>query len=144
MIMWQTKQTPLADLVNGLLWRISFKPMVHIRLELAVRDHVSNWLQLLIQTPHCGWLYNSQTSFLNSAELLEDKGVFAEARGELLSARDPDLWRLSTSGVGSEVDSDVRWAVLLWNASHKLICEGTLKCQVSAAPSFKNRLLHET
>ncbi len=38
-------------------------------------------------------------------------GIFAEAGGEPRSARNPDLRCLSTLGVGSEVDSDVREAV---------------------------------
>lgn len=54
-------------------------------------------------------------------------GIFAEAGGEPLAARDPDLRCLSTSGVGSEVDSDVREVVLLRDASHEIL-------GVSAAP----------
>lgn len=48
-------------------------------------------------------------------------GIFAEARGEPLSARDPNLRCLSTLGVGSEVVSDVRGVVLIWDASHEIL-----------------------
>ncbi len=48
-------------------------------------------------------------------------GIFAEAGGEPLSPRDPDLRCLSTLGVGSEVDSDVRVAVFLHDASHEIL-----------------------
>lgn len=60
-------------------------------------------------------------AFLDAAELPAMGGIFAEAGGEPLSARDPDLRCLSTLGVGSEVDSDVREVVWLRDASHEIL-----------------------
>lgn len=67
-----------------------------------------------------------------AAELLLLGGIFAEAGGEQLSARDPDLRCLSTPGVGSEVDSDVR-ELFGFGTRHLRICEETPDCQTPAA-----------
>lgn len=103
-------------------------PLAH----MAVRGHVANWQQLLVQTAHCGRLRYINTSFLRAAELLLMGGIFAEAGGEQLSARDPDLRCLSTLGVGAEVDSDVR-EVVRFGMRHLRFCEETPDCQAAAA-----------
>lgn len=61
------------------------------------------------------------TALLCAAELPVTGGIFAEAGGEPLSARDPDLRCLSTLGVGSEADSHVTEVVLLRDASHEIL-----------------------
>lgn len=89
---------------------------------MAVEDHIAttNWLQLPLQRAYCGRLCCTNTASLCATELLLMGGIFAEPRGELLSARHPDLRCLSTLGVGSEVDSDVRRGVLDQDASCEL------------------------
>lgn len=81
----------------------------------------------------------TNTAFRYAAELLVVGGIFAEPRGEALSARDPDLRCLSTSGVGSEVDFDVREAVLLRDASCEILTVDFLQC-----PSATHRLPHKS
>lgn len=49
---------------------------------------------------------------------------------------DPDLRCLSTSGVGSEVDPDVR-GLFYFGLRHARFCESTAGCQVSVMPVCK-------
>lgn len=66
----------------------------------------------------------------SSHTLLQSCGTFAEPRGE------PDLRCLSTSGVGSEVDPDVR-GLFYFGLRHVRFCESTAGCQVSVMPVCK-------
>lgn len=99
-----------ADILNGPLYELLHSDQLTPPALMALRGQVPNWLQLLVQTAHCGWLLHKHVFPPRCREW----GVFAEPRGELLVARDAGRRGLSASGVGSEVDFDVRDGFWLW------------------------------
>lgn len=106
-------------------------PLAH----MAVRGHVANWLQLLVQTAHCGWLRYINTSFLRAAELPScccwggylQKPAASSSRPETLTydASALQVWAL-------------RWTLTSerlfgFGTRHLRICEETPDCQTPAA-----------